>query len=83
MGRPGKKPVKSMAQIMAERERQAQQNLEKRAGKIDRLVNSLDAPNAMLLLKDPRNLRQFAMTHNIRPEELQAIKAQLQKRAQE
>ena len=38
MGKPGKKPVKTMAQIMAERDRQARENIQKRAERISQAV---------------------------------------------
>ncbi len=80
---PGKKPQKSMAQVMAEREQQARQNLQKRAEKIAKLVEDLACPQAKFLLLDPRNLRTFTEQHNIKPDELDHLKARLHQRAQQ
>ena len=83
MGKPGKKPEKSMAQVIAERDRQAQQNIQKRAEKLDRLVENIEAPNAMFLLQDKRNLHAFTEQHGIKITQLDLLKTKLQQRARQ
>ena len=72
-----------MAQIIAERDRQARENTQKRTDKINRLVESLEAPNAMYLLQDKQNLRAFTEQHGIKITELDHLKEKLRQKAKQ
>ena len=88
MGKPGKprgpKPEKprNPNAFLSERERQTREHLQHRQEKLKQLVQTVAPADAMFLLQG-KNSAPFVQEHNIKPNEIQALKSMLEKRSRQ